>query len=103
VPQAPFDHFASQPVGVLPNAWTRRELMLLAPIGLDLLSNVFVEMSEPFVGHMFDTHDQLLLVLNTAWHTQTTTSLDAAFRRPKSRVSRPGLAGRERRPLKNGI
>ena len=30
-------------------------------ISLYLLSNVFVEMSQPFVRHMFDAHDQLLL------------------------------------------
>jgi len=35
--------------------------MLARPVGLDLSSNVFVEMSEPLVRHMFDTHDQLLL------------------------------------------
>lgn len=35
--------------------------MLVRSIGLDLLSNVFVEMSESLVRHMFDTHDQLQL------------------------------------------
>jgi len=34
--------------------------MLVRSVGLDLLSNVFVEMSEPFVRHMFDTHNQPL-------------------------------------------
>ena len=38
--------------------------MLMYSICLDLLSNVFVEMSEPFVRHVFNTHDQLLLWLN---------------------------------------
>jgi hypothetical protein len=59
--QPSFDHFASQRIGVLTNRWVRHELMIVRSIGLDLLSNVFVEMSEPLVRHMFDTHDQLLL------------------------------------------
>jgi hypothetical protein len=60
-----FDHFASQLVGVLTNRWIRHQLMLARPISLDLLSNVFVEMREPLVGHMFDTHNRLLLLLIT--------------------------------------
>jgi hypothetical protein len=39
--------------------------MLVRPVSLDLLSNVFVEMSEPFVRHMFDTHNQPLFNSNT--------------------------------------
>ena len=38
--------------------------MLVRLVSLDLLSNIFVEMSEPFVRHMFDAHGQLLLQLN---------------------------------------
>jgi hypothetical protein len=59
--QPSFDHFASQRIGVLTNRWVGHELMVVRPVSLDLLSNVFVEMSEPLVRHMFDTHDQLLL------------------------------------------
>jgi hypothetical protein len=39
--------------------------MLARPISLDLLSDVFVEMREPLVRHMFDTHNRLLLLLIT--------------------------------------
>ena len=48
------------PVLVLANCRVGHELMLVRTISLDLLSNVFVEMSEPFVRHMFDTHNQPL-------------------------------------------
>jgi len=34
--------------------------MLVRSVSLDLLSNVFVEMSEPFVRHLFYTHNQPL-------------------------------------------
>jgi hypothetical protein len=43
--------------------------MLVRSISLDLLSNVFVEMSEPFVGHMLDAHNQLLLQLNATTYS----------------------------------
>jgi hypothetical protein len=59
--QSPLDHFALQPFGILANCGVGHELMLVRAISLDLLSNVFVEMREPFVRHMFDAHDQLLL------------------------------------------
>ena len=59
--QSPLDHFALLPFGILANCRVGHELMLVRAIGLDLLSNVFVEMREPFVRHMFDAHDQLLL------------------------------------------
>ena len=72
--QSSFDHLASQPVGVLTNCWVRHELMLVRAVSLDLLSNVFVEMSEPFVRHMFDAHGQLPIQLNAtcllAWRSQ---------------------------------
>jgi len=56
--QASFDYLASQLIGVLTNSWARRELMLVCSIGLDLLSNVIVEMSEPLIRHTFDAHNQ---------------------------------------------
>ena len=56
------DHLASQLIGVLTDCLVRRELMLVRSISLDLLSNVFVEMSEPLVRHTFDAHDQLLFL-----------------------------------------
>jgi hypothetical protein len=54
--QASLHHLASQLIGVLANGLVRRELMLVGSISLDLLSNVFVEMSEPLVRHTFDAH-----------------------------------------------
>jgi hypothetical protein len=58
--QASLRHLASQLIGVLTNGLVRRELVLVRSIGLDLLSNVFVELSEPLVRHSLDAHDQLL-------------------------------------------
>jgi hypothetical protein len=55
--QASPDHLASQLIGVLANGLVRRKSMLVRSIGLDLLSNVLVEMSEPLVRHTFDAHD----------------------------------------------
>jgi hypothetical protein len=60
VVQSPFDHFVLQPIGILTNCWVRHELLLIPSISLDLLSNVLVEINQPFVRHMFDAHDQLL-------------------------------------------
>jgi hypothetical protein len=64
--QSPFDHLVSQPVGVLTNRRTGRELMLFPPVRLDLLANVFVKMTEPFIRHLFHTHHHPLLVPNAA-------------------------------------
>jgi hypothetical protein len=58
--QSPFDDLASQVIGVLADCWVRHELMLVRFISLDLLSNVFVEMNDPVVRHIFNTHNQLL-------------------------------------------
>jgi hypothetical protein len=61
----------------------RHELMLVRSISLDLLSNVFVEMSEPLVRHMFDTHNQLLLLLiNSTVFPLRLPKLDQASRLP---------------------
>jgi hypothetical protein len=49
--QSPLDHFALQPFGILANCRVGHELMLVRAISLDLLSNVFVEMGEPFVRY----------------------------------------------------
>ncbi len=77
--QPSFDQFASQPIGVLTNRWVRRELMLVRSISLDLLSNVFVEMREPLVGHMFDTHNlPLLLLVNSIVFPLRLPKLDQA-------------------------
>jgi hypothetical protein len=54
--QSPFEDLASQSIGILANGRVRRELRLACPVCLDLLANVFVIMSEPFVRHIFDTH-----------------------------------------------
>jgi hypothetical protein len=64
VPQPPFDQLALQALGVLANSWSGRELMFFPSIGFDLLSNIFVEMSEPFVRHVFHAHNQLLPLLS---------------------------------------
>jgi hypothetical protein len=57
----------------------------MGSIGLDLLSNVFVEMSEPLVRHTFDAHHRLLL-------------LNAITFRLKSRCQRGGLSSLASQP-----
>jgi len=46
-----------QLIGVLLNGWVHHEFMIARSIGFDLLPNVFVIASEPFVGHIFNAHD----------------------------------------------
>jgi hypothetical protein len=41
------------------NGWVRHEFIFARAFGFDLLSNVFVVASKPFVRHMFDAHSQL--------------------------------------------
>jgi hypothetical protein len=59
VPQSSSDHFPAQ-LGVLTNGRTRRDAMFVGPVGLDLLSNIFVGTSEPFIRHKLDAHGQIL-------------------------------------------
>src|SRR5258708_4367245 len=59
--QTSLDHLASQVTGILMNGWVCHEFIFAGSFGFDLLSNVFVVASKPFVGHMFDAHSQLLL------------------------------------------
>jgi len=63
VSQAPFDHLASQAIGVLPHRWASHERAFVHSIGFDLSSDVLVKTREPFVRHMLDTHDKFLLQL----------------------------------------
>src|SRR6476660_6627208 len=59
--QTSLDHLTLQLIGVLLNGWVHQKFMIPRSIGFDLLSNVFVVTSKPFVRHMFDAHSQLLL------------------------------------------
>jgi hypothetical protein len=56
--QSPLDHFVAQPIGVLANR-RAHELMLMRSIRFGLLPNVFIKMYQPFVRHVFETHNQL--------------------------------------------
>src|SRR5258707_15579740 len=59
--QTSLDHLASQVTGILMNGWVRHEFIFAGSFGFDLLSNVFVVASKPFVRHMFDAHSLFLL------------------------------------------
>src|SRR5438034_5553232 len=58
--QTSFDHLTLQLIGVLLNSWVHRECKIPRSIGFDLSPNAFVIVNEPFVGHIFHAHSQLL-------------------------------------------
>src|SRR5258705_607582 len=94
--QSSFDHFVLQPIGVLTNCGVRHELLLIRSISLDLLSNVFVEMNQPFVRHVFDAHDQLLLLqLNATFPSPSTPARQAkqiaSVAKPRAKTSVHGF------------
>ena len=54
----PYD-FSLQTVSVFANSWTRRESVLVRPVGLDLLPDAIVKLNETLIGHIRETRFHL--------------------------------------------
>jgi hypothetical protein len=105
--QTSFDHLASQLTGILMNGWVRHEFIFARAFGFDLLSNVFVVASKPFVRHMFDAHSQLLLLSYRAGRRASPRHLSSMVKQLLSpgaaRLSNRAKLGSLKSVLENGI